>query len=389
MAFLKRTKYIKNMDKLLLIVTIIMSVYGLFNIVTASSREAVTNMDKSLFYYFYRHLTILIIGFIASFIVIRIDLKKYSKILPLIYIVTFCLNVWLVMKGNSTRGANNWINLGFFNLQPSEISKIVVIVCLAFLFEKFHKILKNDEKHTEQIWTIIIVGILMPFIVFLQKDLGTAIVLITIFLTLYLTSPIKKQEKMNSLAILIIIAAVGGLIIFSVKGYLLSDAQKSRFDFFDPCSKYAETGYQVCNAYIAINNGGALGLGIGKSTQKYSYIPEPHTDMVFAIISEELGLLRCTLIFIGYIIILYRVLKLSKITHNIRNRYICLGVAVFIFMHILINLGGLFGLIPLTGVPLPFLSYGGSFTLTLLISLAIVQRIHIETNLKIEKERLK
>ena len=389
MAILKRTKYIKNMDKLLLIVTIIMSVYGLFNIVTASSREAVTNMDKSLFYYFYRHLAILIIGFVASIIVIRVDLKKYSKILPLIYIVTLCLNVWLVMKGNSTRGANNWINLGFFNLQPSEISKIVVIVSLAFLFEKFQKILKNDEKHTEQIWTIIIVGILMPFIVFLQKDLGTAIVLISIFLVLYLTGPIKKQEKMNALAILIVIAAIGGLIIFSVKGYLLSDAQKSRFDFFNPCSKYAETGYQVCNAYIAINNGGTFGLGIGKSTQKYSYIPEPHTDMVFAIVSEELGLLRCTLIFIGYIIILYRVLKLSRITHNIRNRYICLGVAMFIFMHILINLGGLFGLIPLTGVPLPFLSYGGSFTLTLLISLAIVQRIHIETYLKIEKEKLK
>ena len=229
----------------------------------------------------------------------------------------------------------------------------------------------------------------MPFIVFLQKDLGTAIVLIVIFLSLYLTSPIKKQEKINSLALLIIIVAIGGLIMYSVKGYLLSDAQKSRFDFFNPCSKYTETGYQVCNAYIAINNGGAFGLGIGKSTQKYSYIPEPHTDMVFAIISEELGLLRCTLIFIGYIIIIYRVLKLSKITHSIRNRYICLGVAVFIFMHILINLGGLFGLIPLTGVPLPFLSYGGSFTLTLLISLAIIQRIHIETYIQIEKERLK
>ena len=98
MAVLKRVKYVKNMDKLLLIVTIIMSIYGLFNIVTASSREAVTNMDKSLFYYFYRHLAILIIGFIASLVVIKTDLKKYSKILPLIYIIIFCLNVWLVIK---------------------------------------------------------------------------------------------------------------------------------------------------------------------------------------------------------------------------------------------------------------------------------------------------
>ena len=371
---------IKYMDKILLVITIILALYGLFNIVTASSREAVTNLDKSLFYYFYRHLAVLIIGFIAFLVIIRIDIKKYSKILPLIFIITLGLNLWLVMKGNSTRGANNWISLGFFNLQPSEISKIVIILCLSFLFEKFYKYLNNNNlKHTEEVITIIIIGILIPGVVFLQKDLGTAIVLFAIFFILYITGPIPRQEKTNALAILTIVIFVVGLIMYSVRGYLLSDAQKSRFDFFDPCSKYAETGYQVCNAYIAINNGGAFGVGIGKSTQKYSYIPEPHTDMVFAIISEENGLIKCTLIFIGYVIILYRILRLSRITNTIRNRYICLGVAVFVFMHILINLGGLFGLIPLTGVPLPFLSYGGSFTLTLLISLALVERIHIET----------
>lgn len=377
---MKKVKYIKSMDKLLLIVTVVISIYGLFNIVTASSREAVTNMDKSLFYYFYRHSAALLLGLVVSVFIICIDIKKYSKLLPLIFMGACGLNLWLVLKGSSTRGANNWIPLGFFNLQPSEISKIVVILCLSFLFEKFYKSLINHKiKHTEQIWTIILIGISLPVIVFMQKDLGTAIVLVSIFLILFLTSPISKQEKINSSAILIIFIFIGGLLIFSVKGYLLSDAQKSRFDFFDPCSKYAETGYQICNAFIAINHGGAFGVGIGKSTQKYSYIPEPHTDMVFSIISEELGLLRCTLIFVGYIIILYRTLRLSCIANTIRNKYICLGVATFIFMHILINLGGLFGLIPLTGVPLPFLSYGGSFTLTLLISLAFVQRVHIET----------
>lgn len=381
---MKKVKYIKSMDKLLLIVTVIISIYGLFNIVTASSREAVTNLDKSIFYYFYRHSAALLLGLVVSFIIIRIDIKKYSKLLPLIFIVTCGLNLWLVMKGSSTRGANNWIPLGFFNFQPSEISKIVVILCLSFLFEKYYKSLINHNiKHTEQIWTIVIIGIALPGIVFLQKDLGTALVLACIFLVLLITSPISKQEKINSSAILIIFVFIAGLLIYSVKGYLLSDAQKSRFNFFDPCSKYVETGYQVCNAFIAINHGGAFGVGIGKSTQKYSYIPEPHTDMVFSIISEELGLIRCTLIFAVYIFILYRILRLSCTATTIRNKYICLGVATFIFMHILINLGGLFGLIPLTGVPLPFLSYGGSFTLSLLISLAIVQRIHIETCNKI------
>lgn len=377
---MEKVKHIKNMDKVLLIITLAMSIYGLFNIVTASSREAVTNLDKSIFYYFYRHLAILVIGLIASIIVIRTNTKHYSKMLPLIFFVTMGLNLWLVIRGNSTRGANNWINLGFFNLQPSEISKIVIITCLGCLFEKFYKKLRNPRiKHTEMIWLIIFIGLSIPVIVFMQKDLGTAIVLVGIFISMYIVSPIFRQEKIKNLGIILLVTLVLGLMIYSIKGYILSPAQMSRFNYYNPCSKYSETGYQVCNAFIAINNGGAFGLGIGKSTQKYSYIPEPHTDMVFAIMSEELGLIRCTFVFIAYIIILYRILSLAKTTESIKNKYICIGISVFIFMHILINLGGLFGLIPLTGVPLPFLSYGGSFTLTLLISIAIVQRIHIET----------
>lgn len=377
---MKKVKYIKNMDKVLLSITIIMSIYGLFNIVTASSREAVTNLDQSIFYYFYRHLAILIMGLVASVIVIRTSLKKYYKILPFAFIAIFTLNLWLVLKGSSTRGANNWIDLGFFNLQPSEVSKPVVIVCLSFLFEIFYKKLQNPKiKHTEQIGLIIFVGMAIPAIVFMQKDLGTAIVLVGIFVSMFITSPILSNEKLKTSMLVVLLVGIAGLIVYSAKGYILSDAQLSRFNFYNPCSNYTTTGYQVCNAFIAINDGGLFGVGIGKSTQKYSYIPEPHTDMVFSIISEEMGLLGGTLIFSAYIIILYRILRLSKVTNTIKNKYICLGVAVFIFMHILINLGGLFGIMPLTGVPLPFLSYGGSFTLSLLVALAIVQRIHIET----------
>lgn len=378
---MKKVKCIKNMDKVLLVVTLLLSFYGLFNIVTASSREAVTNMEESLFFYFYRHLAILIIGFVASGIVIKTSLKKYHKFLPLIFTITLILNIWLVVSGSSTRGANNWIDLGFFNLQPSEISKPVVIVCLAFIFEKFYKILRNPKlDHTKHLGIILLVGLLIPAVVFMQKDLGTAIVLVGIFSIMFITSPILKIEKLKITVIMLIATFMFGLLIYNFKGQILSEAQMSRFDFYDPCSKYSKNGYQICNAFIAINDGGLFGVGIGKSTQKYSYIPEPHTDMVFAIISEENGFLRCTVIFIAYIVILYRILALSSKTSDIKGRYICIGVATYIFMHILINLGGLFGVIPLTGVPLPFLSYGGSFTLSLLVAISVVQRVHIETN---------
>lgn len=110
-----------------------------------------------------------------------------------------------------------------------------------------------------------------------------------------------------------------------------------------------------------------------------SYIPESHTDSVFAIIAEEYGFLRSTFIFIAYVIILYRILRLSMRANTLRGRYICFGVAIYLFLHIFVNLGGLFGVMPLTGVPLPFLSYGGSFTLSLIMTLGMVQRVHIET----------
>lgn len=375
----KIRKYINDMDKILLISIIALCIFGLLNIVTASSREAVTNLDESLFYYFYRHLIFLVLGLIGTIIILSIPTKKYYNYIPILYIVILGLNLWLVLKGSSTRGANNWINLGFFKLQPSELAKPILIVMLACLFEKYYKHLKNKtDLSVKKIMTIIITGSLLVLIVFLQKDLGTATIIFGIFGVMLLTSPINKKFKFQSCIVLIIGILLASLIFVSNGSKILTKAQSSRLDYFNPCSKYETSGYQVCNAFIAINSGELFGVGIGKSSQKYSYIPEPHTDMVFSIISEEYGLLRTTVIFIVYLIILYRILNLASKTESIKGRYICIGVSIYIFLHIFINLGGLFGIIPLTGVPLPLLSYGGSFTLSLLFSLAVVQRIHIE-----------
>lgn len=374
---IKRT--FADMDKTLFFTTLILIIFGSLNIVTASSREAVVNSDTNIFYFFFKHTIILIGSFIGYVILLKIPTKKYNKIILPVYFIILGLNLYLILKGVSTRGAQNWIDLKFIKVQPSEFAKPTLIIALSILFEKYFKKLHDyKEKHDIIIWRILGIGLIFPVLVFLQKDLGTAIILLGIFAVLFFSSPISKSEKFKSTIIVSIIGIIGLITMFSIKGYILSNAQLARFNFFNPCSKYSKSGYQVCNAFIAINNGGLTGVGIGKSTQKYSYIPEPHTDMVFSIIAEENGVFKSSLIFIAYLIILYRILKLSMKTKKIKNRYICLGVATYIFFHILINLGGLFGIIPLTGVPLPFLSYGGSFSLSLISSLAIIQRIHIE-----------
>lgn len=376
----KAIRTFSDMDKVLFFTTLILIIFGSLNIVTASSREAVVNADANMFYYFFKHVIILIISLVAFLIVLKIPTKNYKKWLPLIYIVVFGMNLFLILKGVATRGANNWIDLGFMKIQPSELAKPTLILTMGLMFEMYFKRLKDPkEKHDMIIWKIIGFGLIFPILVFLQKDLGTAIILFGIFAVLFVFSPISRSEKFKASLISIGILAILLIVRLSISGYILSGAQESRLNnFFNPCSKYEDTGYQVCNAFIAINNGGLTGVGLGKSTQKYSYIPEPHTDMVFAIIAEENGVLVCSLIFIAYLIIIYRILMLSKKTKNLKNKYICIGVATYFFLHILINLGGLFGIIPLTGVPLPFLSYGGSFTLSLIMTFAVIQRIHIE-----------
>lgn len=376
-------KTVKDMDKVLLFLTTGLFIFGLFNIVTASSRAAVIRYNTSLYSYFFKQLVALILGLVATIFILKIPTKRYGFWGTIFYIIVLCLLLYVLFFVDEYLGNKNWIYIkGFGSLQPSEFAKPALIVALGVIFEKFYTKLKNPNmNHYDLIGVILFVGCLFPAIIFLCKDLGTTIVILMIFAILFITSPIMKEEKLKIIGLIVII---GIIILITMGSKIFTPTQLSRFDFFDPCNDYYEGGYQICNGFIAINAGGLLGNGIGESKQ-VSYIPESHTDSVFAIIAEEYGLIICTIIFIVYLIIFFRILKLSSRANSIKGKYICLGIGTYIFLHFLINLGGLFGIMPLTGVPLPFLSYGGSYTLALMISLAIVQRIHIET----EREKIK
>ena len=165
-------KALMDTDKVILFITVTLSVFGLFNLVTASSREAVTNLDQSIYYYFYKHLIILCGSLVASLIVINMPLKKYYKFIPIIFFVILGLNAFLVIQGQTTRGASNWIDLGFFNLQPSELAKPAMIICLSFMLEKFNKVLRSDKVgHLKYILILLSIGLPLILLVCLQKDL--------------------------------------------------------------------------------------------------------------------------------------------------------------------------------------------------------------------------
>lgn len=374
-------KLIKDMDKGILIISIILFVFGLLNIVNASSQAVVIRYNQSLYEYFNKQLLSIVLGVILTLFILTVETKKYPKISFFVYFVILGLLVYLYLFGTTHQGSKNWIRIGPMSIQPSEFAKPVLIMVTSVLFDKFYKKLNNKNSEPKLIFSLLGI-VLIPAticigIVLLQKDLGTAIIITAIFGIMYLLGPIRKKEKYQSIVFAIIVVLVALVGLLATKGSLLSEAQKSRFTFTNPCSRYEEGGYQICNGFIAINSGGILGLGIGNSKQ-VSYLPESHTDSVFAIIAEEYGLIICTIVFILYVTLLYRIFKLANKANTIRGRYICYGVGSYIGIHIIVNLGGLFAMIPLTGVPLPFLSYGGSFTLSLMISLAMVQRVSIE-----------
>lgn len=383
-------KIFHDLDKPLLFVSAALFIFGLLNIVTASSRAAVVNYDVSIYYYFYRQLIFIITGLILSLIIIKIDTKAYKFLIPVLFVVVVILNL-IALTGEELSGSKNWIDLGFFKLQPSELSKPIIIAMMAILFEKYYRQLRTlNNKRYNAIGIILLISMIIPAEIYLQKDFGTLMLTLFIIGMMLLASPILKIDKLKSFLLLVGVIGLAGIIIYNVQGYILNDERLSRFkSYLDPCGNYENGGYQVCNSYIAINNGGLFGLGIGKSKQKYSYIPEPHTDSAFAIIAEEYGIYRSIFIFIGYIIILWRILVISSKASTLRGRYMCLGIASYIFIHIFVNLGGMLGLIPLTGVPLPFLSYGGSFVISLIGALAIVQRVCVESKNKKEKIKIK
>ncbi len=382
----KLRQFIADMDKLSLILTIMLFGFGLFSIVSASTREAVNNLNKSVYYYFGRQIFVLILCVIVYIFILCIPTKRYNRyIIFILWLIVLGLNIYVLLRGSVTRGAANWIKVPIvgFQIQPGELAKPILIVMTAMFIESTSKYFRNSKiKHWWGIAIMLVIGLITSVFIILQKDLGTMLINVGIFGVMFLFSPIKRKEK--TITVLVGIAILfGGLLTASALGInIITEEQKSRVtNFIDPCDEKhrVDEGYQICNAYIAMNLGGLGGVGVGKSTQKYSYIPEPHTDMIFSIIVEEDGFIVGALIIIAYMVLITNILLLSSRAMTISSKYICLGIATYIFLHVLVNLGGLFGVLPLTGVPLPFLSYGGSFAIMLTLSLAMVQRIHVET----------
>ena len=377
------SRLFNKMDKILLALSIIMFVFGLFMILDASSMRSFIDYGTNN-RFFFKQLIILIISLFASIFTLFFATKKYKKYIIPVYVFTVALLIYLLCFGEYSNGARSWIYIGPFGLQPSEIAKLVIIVFTAVYYKANQKLL---HKFVPAIIPLI-AGAVLTGLTLLQPDGGTGLILFFITIILFFISPVSNKNKLRVVVIgagFILIAFL--LTVFGMNFF--TKTQLSRFTFLEPCTRYQEsTGFQVCNGYIAINNGKLISISPGNSMQKYLYLPEAYTDFIFPIIVEEFGLISGIVIILIYMLIIYRIVYQARRCTNIGNALICYGVASYIFLHVIINLVGVLGLLPLTGVPLPFLSYGGSFALTLAISLAIIQRISIENYNEAQKKVL-
>lgn len=381
-------KLFSKMDMPLLLLTIFFIVVGLVMIYSASSVSSVVRYGYEPYHFFVRQAIFVLVSLIFCFIfVLRVPTRTYQTLAwPAVIIIIISL-IYLFINGKITNNAISWYDLKFFSLQPSEFAKSILIVFSAVYYNKlYYRKVKNIYSYLIPLGF----GVIIAGLVAMQPDLGSAAIIGGIVFLTFISIPIVQNNLLKFIKIFAIAVVLGIVVILYSGNGILNSMQMDRLTFQNPCSRYTETtGYQVCNGFIAINNGGLFGVGLGNSTQKYLYLPESHTDFIYPIIVEELGLIFGIFIIVAYFIMLMRILKIARNSENLRCSVIAYGTFWFLTLHILINLLGVLALIPLTGVPLPLLSYGGSFTVNIIIMLFLVQRVKIENEINKTKREIK
>lgn len=370
-------KVLKRVDKPLLIIAIVLFMTGLITIYSASNVTAYMLNEADPSRYFMKESLFLAGGIIVCLGFILIPTRHYG---PFSWLATFAIAgviVVLSILGQVINGMSGWINYNGLGIQPSEFVKIAIIPLIATYYDHNYRYRNNFKL----MMVPMVVAMIVAGTIVFQGDLGTAIIFVGLCALMFFFSPVSVRIKYRVFGIFLIFAAILAIFLVSGGGGLIPQDKMARFNTKDPCSRYITTGNQLCNGYIAINGGGLLGKGIGNSTQKYLYLPEGHTDFIFAIFVEETGLIGASLLMIAYFALLLRIIVIGKKSPTIAKSMMCYGVAFYLFMHIVVNLTGVLGIMPMTGVPLPFMSYGGSICWSTLAALTIVLRISYENNI--------
>lgn len=363
-------RYWRNFDIILLLSTLILIALGMVAIYSASANRLMNN-GLSPFYYVKRQAIFTLLGLVGLALVISIDYRAWLRWSRQIYFINIILLIAVLVIGKTTSGSQRWFKLGAFNLQPSEIAKIALILILAHYMEKRENI---------QGWKLLnpffIIG-LPVLLIMLQPDMGTAMIFIGIVFSMTFVAGADGKH-------LTLIAMAGGatlgLIIFgSLQGWLkiVKPYQINRLlVFLDPYRDPTGSGWNVIQSMIAVGSGGLFGKGfLNGSQSQLNFLPANHTDFIFSVVAEEFGFVGSVITLLLFLVIIWRGIRIAS---NAKDRYgmlLAVGCVALFSCHLVINVGMTLGIMPVTGLPLPFLTYGGSTLLTNLIAIGILLNV--------------
>jgi len=353
--------------------SLLLAVFGIIAVGFATIESATrADIQGDPDYYTTRHLVYLIAGAVLGLVAALVDPKVYRRLIWPIYGVTLA-GMIVVLGFSAARGSTRWIQLGEFNLQPSEIGKIALIVVLA-------AIVGRRSRERPGAWSTIFIAALVTAplfaLVFVQPDLGTSVVYVAIALTILFVGGMRLTQFVT-----LAIVAVGiGFLVLSVLPAagveVLRDYQVARVTGF--LDSDSDSAYQTTQSKIAIGSGGLLGKGAQGATQTSGdFLPEHHTDFVFAVVGEQRGFVGAALVLALYIVIIWRAIRTITLAGTVFESLLAAGLAGMLLTQVFVNVAMVTGLAPTTGIPLPFMTYGGSNTLTNLIVVGLLCAVQI------------
>lgn len=354
----------ENIDYTLLITVVILCFFGL---IVLYSSTRMTTLGGDGYFYVKRQIEWMVIGYAILITTLLVDYHFVEKYSGLFYVAAFVLLAMIFFSGRTTYGARRWLLIGPFEFQPSEFAKLALIVFLADFLNK------NREKLESFLYFLIPFGYTGIFIlmVFKQPDLGTSMVYLAILVIMLFVAGARIKYLLT--VFVVALSSIPLLWIF------LKDYQKNRIILFlNPNIDPLGGGYNVIQSRIAIGSGGLFGKGLfGGLQSQLHFLPAQHTDFIFSVVGEELGFLG-TLFLLGlYAIILWRGIKIAREAKDLLGSLLASGAVAFLLFHILVNIGMALGVLPATGLPLPFLSYGGTFMISNFIVIGMLLNVEI------------
>jgi rod shape determining protein RodA len=365
LKFWEKAKYF---DWILLSAVLLLIAFGLLEIYSVALSRGGDNLSN-----FYRQIVFVFLGLGGLFVLANFDYHNFRSYGNYAYIIGFLLLVGVLFFGKTVRGTQGWYDFGFANLQPVEFVKLILIVYLAKYFSV--NSLKIDSlKHILKTGLAVLV---LVALVMMQPDFGSSLLLLAIWAVILLVSGIQKRYVIGLVLILSLLFLSGWFVFFE-------DYQKNRIlTFLQPELSDSDEGYNIAQAIIAVGSGGLMGRGVGFGSQsQLKFLPEAQNDFIFAVIAEELGFLGISLVLVLFAVIFYRLIRATRFTKNDFGIYFLLGVMGLLFIEMFINIGMNIGLLPVVGISLPFLSYGGSAIVASLLMIGICENIIIKSNLK-------